>query len=261
MVLQVKSILEAKNRLKETLKGTYFEGFVKQVYSSLNRNQKLEFAINAEDNNMTVKILQKILTEKSNCVDIGCNTGDFLASILELSPLGCHYAFDPIPRLADRLRKRFPQTNVMETALSDCEQEATFWYVVNSPALSSLKKDVWNHHIKDALTESIAVKTQRLDNVLPADLKIDFIKIDVEGVEYSVLKGCEKTIKNYRPYIIFEHGMVDKNTNVHDSRIYDFLVDDCGLNIFELKSWLQGSSPLTKSQFMNSPYWNFVAIP
>lgn len=260
MALQNKSILEIKNRLKETIKGTYLEGITKQLYTSFNQNKNAQVIINAEDNDLTVKILHRILTEKSNCIDIGCNTGDFLASILELSPLGCHYAFEPIPRLADRLRKRFPETNIIENALSDSEGEATFWYVVNSPALSSLRKDVWNHHIPDALTENITVKTQRLDNILPADLKIDFIKIDVEGVEYSVLKGSQETIKNHKPYVIFEHGRDDGGER-HDSRIYDFLVNDCGLQIFELKSWLEGLPPLTKNQFIHSSYWNFFAAP
>ncbi|MGB3760075.1 MAG: FkbM family methyltransferase [Rivularia sp. (in: cyanobacteria)] len=260
MFLAIKDILEAKNRLKESLKGSYFENFTKQLYTSFNGKQNAESIINTEDNNLTVKILHRILTEKSNCIDIGCNTGDFLASIQELSPLGYHYAFEPIPRLADRLRKKFPKTNVMETALSDSEAEATFWYVVNSPALSSLKKDVWNSHISDALTESIAVKTNKLDNILPANFKIDFIKIDVEGVEYAVLKGSQQTIKNHHPYIIFEHGP-DDNGERHDSKIYDFLVDNCGLKLFELKSWLEDLSPLTKHEFVSSPFWNFLAAP
>ena len=260
MLLQKKSIFEIKNRLKENLKGTYLEGFAKQIYTSFNRNKNANSLINEQDNNFTVKILHRILTEKSNCIDIGCNTGDFLASILELSPLGYHYAFEPIPRLAHRLRKRFPKTNIIESALSDSQGEATFWYVVNSPALSSLRKNVWNHHIPDALTESITVNTQRLDNILPANLKIDFIKIDVEGVEYSVLKGSEETIKNHKPYIIFEHGLDDGGER-HDSRIYDLLVNDCGLQIFELKSWLEGLSPLTKNQFIHSTFWNFFAAP
>ncbi|AFY54590.1 methyltransferase, FkbM family [Rivularia sp. PCC 7116] len=260
MDFKLKRILEAKNVLKETLKGSYFEGFTKQLYTLLNKNKKEKYIINAEDNHLTVKILHRILTEKSNCIDIGCNTGEFLASILELSPSGSHYAFEPIPRLADRLRKRFPKTNVIEAALSDSEGEATFWYVVNSPALSSLKKGVWSHHIPNALTESILVKVHKLDNVLPADLKIDFIKIDVEGVEYSVLKGGREIIKNHRPYIIFEHGKDDNGVR-HDSKIYDFLVDDCCLKIYELKSWVEGFPPLTKDEFVSSPFWNFLAVP
>ncbi len=136
----------------------------------------------------------------------------------------------------------------------------TFWYVVNSPALSSLKKDMWNLHSPDALTESIVVKTQRLDDILPANLKIDFIKLDVEGVEYSVFEGSQKTIKNNQPYIVFEHGLDDSGKG-HDSRIYDLPVNECCLEIFELKSWLEGLSPLTKKQFINSGFWNFLAVP
>jgi len=260
MGLKIKSVLEAKNHFKETLKGSYFEGFTKQLYALLNPNKKEKYIINEEDNNLTVKILHRVLTEESNCVDIGCNTGEFLASILELSHAGYHHVFEPIPRLADRLRKRFPKTNVMETALSDTEGEANFWYVVDSPALSSLRKDVWSYHIKDALTENIVVKTQKLDDVLPEYFKIDFIKIDVEGVEYSVLKGSQETIKKYQPHIIFEHGH-DDNGERHDSKIYDLLVNDCGLQIFELKSWLEDLSPLTKNEFINSYFWNFIAAP
>ena len=34
--------------------------------------------------------------------------------------------------------------------------------------------------------------------------KVDLIKIDVEGFEYNVLKGCQKTIKKYKPFLIVE---------------------------------------------------------
>ncbi|MGB3636867.1 MAG: FkbM family methyltransferase [Rivularia sp. (in: cyanobacteria)] len=260
MLTYNKNLLEFQNYLKETLKGSYFEGLAKWLYTSLKQNTKEDLLINAEDNILIVEILHGILTEKSNCVDIGCNTGDILSSISKLSHAGNHYAFEPIPRLADRLRKRFPKANIMETALSDSEGEATFWYVVNSPALSSLNQGVWNHHCPNALTESITVKTQRLDNVLPKDLKIDFIKIDVEGAEYSVINGSQQTIKSHKPYVIFEHGL-DDSGQIHDSRIYDLLVNDCDLQIFELKHWLEGLSPLTKTEFINSPFWNFLAVP
>ncbi len=121
MVMQIKSLLEIKNYLKEGLKGTYFEEFVKGLYGSFKQNEKIEFLINAEDNKLAVQILDRILTKTSNCIDIGCNTGDFLISIMKLSPLGHHYAFEPIPRLASRLKKRFPKVNVIEAALSDSE--------------------------------------------------------------------------------------------------------------------------------------------
>lgn len=242
MILQTRSILSAKNYLKETIKGILLEKFIKLLHGFLKRNQKIDFILNAEDDKIKVEILHRIFTEKSNCIDIGCNKGNFLILIKKLSPLGYHYAFEPIPRLADRLKKRFPKVNVMEAALS------------------SLNKDVWNRYIPDALTESIALKTKIFDDILPANLKLGFIKVDVEGVEYSVFKGGEQTIKNQRSYIIVEHGS-NLTTKLRAHRIYDFLVDDCDLQIFELKSWLNRSAPLTINQFIDASAWNFLAAP
>lgn len=168
MIQQSKFILESKNFLKENLKGSFLEEFAKKIYKLTQGQRKIDFIVNEEDNNLAIKILHKILTKDSNCIDIGCNTGDFLIPILKLSPFGKHYAFEPIPRLANRLKKKFPKTEVIEVALSDYDGEATFWYVADAPALSSLKKDFWNRHITNAVAESITVKTQKLDNVLPS---------------------------------------------------------------------------------------------
>ena len=41
--------------------------------------------------------------------------------------------------------------------------------------------------------------------------RLDFIKIDVEGMEIEVIKGGAETIKKYRPYCWIEQWNVDKN--------------------------------------------------
>ncbi|MEC4818028.1 MAG: hypothetical protein SAK29_32875 [Scytonema sp. PMC 1069.18] len=71
MSLQVKSALEIRNRLKEAIKGTYLEGFIRQLYAPFKHQKNTKFSINSEDNNLTIKILHRILNEKSNCIDIG----------------------------------------------------------------------------------------------------------------------------------------------------------------------------------------------
>ena len=70
--------------------------------------------------------MQRVLSKHSNCIDVGCNTGDFLKQMLKFAPLGYHYAFEPIPRLATKLKKRFPNTDVKNVALSNSETETTF---------------------------------------------------------------------------------------------------------------------------------------
>ena len=249
----MKKLLEMRNLLKEMIKGTSLEPFTKSVFELVNP-PKGSALTNKQDNAWTNQILLRVLTQHSNCIDIGCNTGDFLSQILDLAPLGYHYAFEPLPRLATRLKKRFPNTDVRQVALSDAEGEATFCYFVSAPALSRLKTKNFDDHNSNEPIESITVKTERLDDILAPDLKIHFIKIDVEGVESQVFKGALRTLKMHRPYIVFEHGG-------KDARVYDLLINQCGLQIFELKSWLDGLAPLSQDEFTKCYAWNFLAAP
>lgn len=254
-----KVLFQFRNILQETIKGSSIEPLAKSLFDLINPPKSPDI-INRQDNIRIIKILSQILTKQSNCIDVGCNTGDFLSHILKYSPLGYHYAFEPIPRLATRLRKRFPNTDIREIALSDSEGETTFWYVISCPALSSLKKESWNSYRSNQLTEPITVKTQRLDDILQANFKVDFMKVDAEAAELEIFRGAIQTIKAHKPYIIFEHGQGDSEGN-HDERIYNLLVNECNLKIFELEPWLDGLAPLSQNSFCKSSSWNFLATP
>jgi len=45
-----------------------------------------------------------------------------------------------------------------------------------------------------------SVKIRTIDNIVQ-DEKVDFIKLDVEGAEFSALKGAQKTIQKYKPIL------------------------------------------------------------
>lgn len=253
------NLLEVKNILKELIKGTSIEPFARSVFELI-KPPKDNIITSRQDDRWAIQIMQRVLTKDSNCIDIGCHTGDLLIPILKFAPSGHHYAFEPIPRLADRLRRRFPKVNVIQTALSDVEEEATFYYDIASPALSSL--NLSNCNDSKNLIEPITVRTQRLDDILTADFKVSLIKIDVEGAELQVFRGAIRTLKTCKPYIIFEHGRNNSDSSGNTSdKIYQLLVNECDLQIFALKSWLEGSSPLSREKFINSSVWNFLAAP
>ena len=67
-------------------------------------------------------------------------------------------------------------------------------------------------------TDDEKIETLTLDSLLIANNlnKVDFIKIDVEGYEYSVFKGGEKTLRSAQaPDILFEFlDWAESSTNI-----------------------------------------------
>lgn len=254
----MKGVGEIRNFCKELIKGTVWEPSFRSLADLIKPR-------NRQDDLQIVQIMSRVLTNDSNCIDVGCNTGDFLQPILRLAPAGNHIAVEPIPRLAQRLSRRFPQVAVKELALSDSFGETTFWYVTNAPALSSLYKQVCEQRSgSEAIAEPLKVKTQKLDDLLPPSFRVDLIKVDVEGAELQVFQGAKHTLKTHQPYVVFEHGSdttAPDNSKVHDWRIYDLLVTECGLQIYQLQNWLEGLPPLDRQQFAKSRAWNFLAAP
>jgi len=77
--------------------------------------------------------------------------------------------------------------DVQECALSDQPGTASFVYVRTAPAYSGLRPRDYDH--ADVKTEEIQLRTETLDRLIPVTRPIEFIKIDVEGGEYHVIRG------------------------------------------------------------------------
>ncbi|HYR05752.1 MAG TPA: FkbM family methyltransferase, partial [Gallionella sp.] len=191
------------------------------------------------------EIIQRVLATDSNCLDVGCHQGQFLKEFVHHAPAGRHFAFEPIPRLAERLQQSFPGVEVFPYALSDKSGEATFYVIPDSPALSGL--NAREFVARDKARQEITVQVRRLDDIIPRDLKIDLVKIDVEGAEGPVILGALETIRRNRPYIILEHGDTSsKAFGFSSSQIYDLVTAQCGLSLSLLTSWLRKGAPLSK---------------
>lgn len=207
------------------------------------------FIKNLQYNRQTKKVFKSILKPGSNCIDIGAHKGRILDLMLELSPKGTHWAFEPLPELFEFLIKKYKGKNVFisSSALSDSEGETTFNYVKNSPGYSGFRKR--EYHIPFPEIKEMIVAKTKLDTIIPADTPIDLIKLDVEGAELEVLRGAEQTISRCKPYIIFEHGIGAApfyNTKPED--VYDLLIS-YGLKISTMKNWLKEKPALNRKSF------------
>lgn len=182
--------------------------------------------------------MKKILKKNSNCIDIGCHKGEILDLILKYAPESKHYAFEPIPSSFDELQKYKNKAQIFPYALFDSEGTSIFQLVKNAPAYSGLKRR--SYDIANPKIEEIEVEIKKLDASIPLDEKIDFIKIDVEGAEFGVLKGAKNLLTKNKPTILFECGKEACDfygTNPFD--LYDFIVEKVGLGVFTLASYIK----------------------
>ena len=198
----------------------------------------------------TKKIMQKVLLKNSSAIDIGCHKGEILDEILRFAPNGKHFAFEPLPHLFDFLKSKYEgkQIFLSPIALFDTKGVTDFNYVVSAPAYSGIRKRKYD--MPDVRIKQLTVDTDLLDNIIPENQRIDFIKIDVEGAEFNVLQGGIKTIQRNKPVIIFEFGLgAAEFYGSKPAEFFSFLSESCGLCISTLKGFLDGERCLDLQQF------------
>lgn len=217
---------------------------IKQIPIAFTQNQRYDKQTNA--------VIKKVCNTYSNCIDVGCHKGEVLDIMLRYAPKGKHYAFEPIPDMAESLKMKYNNCSVFQIALSNQAGKQSFNYVISNPAYSGLIKRKYDR--ENEVDQSIEVETATLDSIIPDNVKVDLIKIDVEGGELLVLEGSKDVIKRSKPIIIFEHGLgASEFYNSSPDKIFD-LLSSCGLKISTMKQWLKSDKPFSLSEFSEQFY-------
>lgn len=245
-----------KALVRHMLRGTPLEPVARALW-----HRVLGLPPPSAENQRAARVMKRVLRKDSNCADIGASYGELLDHMQRLAPQGRHFAFEAIPGSAAHLRAKFPHVRVVEVAVSDVEGTSEFHHVVSNPGYSGLRRR--SYPSDDFEVQVVQVRTAPLDTLLPPDVKLDFIKIDVEGAELQVLRGAKQTIRTHRPCILFEHGKgAAEHYGTTPAMIYDLLAGECGLRIWTLRGFLQHAAPLGRDAFIaefGGPNLNFVA--
>ena len=84
------------------------------------------------------------------------------------------------------------------------------------------------------------------------DIRIDFIKIDVEGAELNILRGGKRIILQNRPMIVFEHGPgAISQYGASSQDLFDFIVNETGCKLSTMERWLAGKEPYNWAEFFD----------
>ncbi len=238
---------------------------MKKQIKNLIKKLPIAFTKNQQYDQQTKQVLKKCLTPNSNCIDVGCHEGEVLEIMLKHAPNGQHHGFEPIPSFFNILEKKFPSNcHFHQLGLSNEKGTSSFNHVITNPGYSGMKKRKYDKpNEKDT---SITIQIDLMDHVLPDDLKVDFIKIDVEGAEFLVMEGGKKTIKRNQPIVVFEHGLGGADVyGIRPEQIFNLLNEECGLNISTMKKWLKKATPFSKKEFVEQfekgLNYYFIAYP
>ena len=221
----------------------------KAVYALYQGSEKLFVGAFDKYDFQTFEVLKKVLQPTSNCIDVGAHKGFILDNILKHATQGKVYAFEPIPALYNKLKSNYGnKAEVLNIALADKIGVAEFAYYVDRPAISGFKQR--DGHNQDGVVEHLKVPLNTIDNLIPEYMKIDLIKIDVEGAELSVLKGAERTLKNSKPFVLFEFGLGGADYyETTPQQIFDYLTS-CGLVLSTLDFFLKNKQPFSREEFV-----------
>ncbi len=200
--------MSLRKRVAKLVTGRPFKSFAREAYYAYVDHLPAPLFFPADVvrarnyDRQTIEIAAKALSGDGNSINAGANAGHILKSLTKLSPMGSHWAFEPIPRFATRLCEKFPNVTVEQLALSDHTGVADFNYLPEDPAYSSLLK---RPDLEAGMeVQSLRVDVRRLDDCIPRGVPIAFIKINVEGAEAAVLRGAAQLLRNFRPVVVFE---------------------------------------------------------
>ncbi len=199
--------------------------------------------------------MKSILKDGSIFIDIGANIGlySLIASKL-VKENGNIYAFEPYPKNRKVFNENitlnnFKNITVESFAITDKESEITLFYNNENANLGMVSA-----YITDS-DNALKVKTISLDSYVKKQqiTKIDFIKLDIEGGEYTALLGMQNVLANFSPILMIEildYVPFAKNTN--QDKIVSFLAK------FEYQKWfINNDGTLSKSQ-KNTNRMNFI---
>jgi len=165
-------------------------------------------------------------------LDVGAHIGyETLKASVKVGPSGRVISFEPNPHTLRELRANIAASHatnvtVEPIACTDIEQTLKLYDSTSEGNSGSSSLSLANaDEAKMGTLPSYTVKGRPIDDVV-RELglsRLDVIKVDVEGAEYLVLRGAQKTLRRFHPKLVMEvvpFQLANMNTSVEDLLLF-----------------------------------------
>lgn len=204
---------------------------------------------------------EKVLRPQDIVFDVGANIGHHSLFFSQFSRRV--YSFEPYEKVRNIFLERVSENGisnivVVPLGLSDKEQQLEYFEPNDdNSGIGSFVSDHFSKNQKTGLILSLVSGDKYfLGNGLPC---VDFIKIDVEGFEYFVLKGLQNVIHEHRPVILLEYNK--KTHELTETRENFIKLFPDGYKIIHLKRMFHKECSVAEFDFDNTGDVNLLCYP
>ncbi|NUZ04218.1 FkbM family methyltransferase [Schlegelella sp. ID0723] len=182
-------------------------------------------------------------------LDIGANTGVY-SLIAGVNGVPHVHAFEPVPRIAARLRENLSLNRLDRVRVHDCAVTSHAGTITLYVPAGEMPTEASTLHGFRPAAEPVTVAAVTLDEICAEQRiqSVDLMKVDTESTEPEVFAGGERTLERNLPTIICEvlHGMTE-------ARLHERF-DPLGYRYYWLTD--RGAQPVRRIE--GDPTWRFL---
>lgn len=204
--------------------------------------------------------------------DVGAHVGITAKTYRRLFPTAAIYCFEPFAQSFEKLSRKMEgdaHSHIHKVALSDKKGKGVLNSNLSSATNSLLPTDkrgalYWGEGLLDTKDE-VEVTTTTIDAFCHENdiTKIDILKMDVQGAEYSVLMGAKDMLARQRVSLIYTELIICPSyAGQHKLQEYLVLLDSLGYDFYDLYNPVRRNHQLIQADlvFLSTSFRKTVPV-
>lgn len=159
-----------------------------------------------------IEFLEAGLAPEHVLVDAGANTGEFTLACATRTPLGRVLAFEPHSDVRSVLRENvdlngFSNVSIFDFGLAEQTEEVQFFSPADVDGVDGFNEGLYTRYAGDRQNVACgSVFLRPFDEVAREEglVRLDWMKVDIEGGELSMLRGAAESLAAWHPKLILE---------------------------------------------------------
>ncbi|WP_426065005.1 FkbM family methyltransferase [Flavobacterium sp. DSP2-3-1] len=176
-------------------------------------------------------------------IDCGSNIGLSIIFFKRMYPDSEIIAFEP-----DNDIFNISKYNLNQFGINDVKLFQKAVWINEEPLIFAKTGALGGHLVQEKAENTIEIETVRLKDFLSQ--KIDFLKIDIEGPEYDILKDCGESLKNVENIFVEYHSFSANPQMIGELLI---ILKNVGFKVYIKEAWENMKKPYKEKK---GPYFD-----